>query len=82
MGWKQFESSMKTGSNSGKLMDIYQEFYGLQNNGNLLDTKIKLRDLIIETSPEDKKKTLLDDFARSTLYDSWDAATTGSGNIE
>ncbi len=63
-------------------MDIYQQFYGLQNNGNLLETKMKLRDLIIETAPTEQKKTFLDDFARSTLYDSWNTATTGSGNME
>lgn len=63
-------------------MDIYQEFYGLGNTEKLIDTKMKLRDLIMETAPKDKKQMLLDDFTRSTLYDSWNALQTGTGNIE
>lgn len=63
-------------------MDIYQQFYGLGNTEELLDTKMKLRDLIIETAPDDKKKAFLDDFARSTLYDSWGAMKIGTGSME
>ncbi|MDD5376688.1 MAG: FecR domain-containing protein [Candidatus Gracilibacteria bacterium] len=80
--WSQFENEMKQGKDSTKLMDIYQEFYGLGNTEKLIDTKMKLRDLIMETAPKDKKQMLLDDFTRSTLYDSWNALQTGTGNIE
>lgn len=63
-------------------MDTYQQFYGLGNTGNLLDTKMKLRDLIIETAPENQKEGLLNDFARSTLYDSWSTTGIGTGSLE
>jgi hypothetical protein len=63
-------------------MDIYQQFYGLQNTDKIIDTKMKLRDLVLETVPAEKKQTLLTDFARSTLYDSWNMTKNGSGNIE
>lgn len=54
-------------------MDIYQEFYGLKNTEKLIETKMKLRDILVATAGEEDKQTLLTDFARSTLYDSWDA---------
>lgn len=63
-------------------MDIYQSIYGLQNSQEMVDTKMKLRDMILETAPEDQKKIFLDDFARSTLYDSWSSIKIGSGSIE
>lgn len=81
-GWSQFKNEMKKRGNSAELMDIYQQFYGLGNTEELLDTKMKLRDLIIETAPDEKKKTFLDDFARSTLYDSWGAMKVGTGSME
>lgn len=70
-GWKEFEDTMKKWDNTQNLMNIYQQFYGLQNTKKLIDIKMKLRDLIIETAHEKQKKALLNDFARSTLYDSW-----------
>lgn len=73
---------MRTATNSGKLMDIYQSIYGLQNSKEIIDTKIKLRDLIIETVPTDKKRIFLNDFARSTLYDSWNAVKIGTGSVQ
>lgn len=73
---------MRTVKSSGKLMDIYQSIYGLQNSQEMIDTKMKLRDMILETAPEDKKKIFLNDFARSTLYDSWSSIKIGSGSIE
>lgn len=76
--WMQFENKMKKWQNSSELLDIYQQFYGFQNTKELLDIKVKLRDLIIETAPTDKKQVFLDDFARSTLYDSWNPIGTGS----
>ncbi|EKD44674.1 MAG: hypothetical protein ACD_71C00050G0003 [uncultured bacterium (gcode 4)] len=81
-GWIQFENEMRSGGNSGKLMDIYQSIYGLQNSKEIINTKMKLRNLIIETAPADEKKVFLDDFAQSTLYDSWNALKIGSGSIE
>ncbi|OIP54217.1 hypothetical protein AUK10_01305 [Candidatus Gracilibacteria bacterium CG2_30_37_12] len=81
-GWTQFANSMKEGNNSQHLMDIYQQFYGLHNTDKIVDTKMKLRDLVLKTAPADKKQTLLTDFARSTLYDSWNMTIIGSGNIE
>lgn len=81
-GWTQFANSMKEWNNSQHLMDIYQQFYGLQNTDKIVDTKMKLRDLVLETAPADKKQTLLTDFARSTLYDSWNITQMGSGTIE
>lgn len=80
--WTQFENEMRAGGNSKSLMDIYQQFYGLENTEKLMNTKMKLRDLIIETAPADEKKVFLDDFARSTLYDSWNALKIGSGSVE
>lgn len=80
--WIQFENEMRVKGNSKKLMNIYQEFYGLGNTEKLISTKMKLRDLIIETAPEDKKQMFLDDFARSTLYDSWNALKIGTGSVE
>ena len=80
--WEQFKSEMKTAENNEKLMDIYQQIYGLKNTDKLLNAKMELRDLIIETAPADKKKDLLDDFARSTLYDSWNTLNIGTGSIE
>lgn len=80
--WIQFENEMRVKGDSKKLMDIYQEFYGLGNTEKLISTKMKLRDLIIETAPEDKKQMFLDDFARSTLYDSWNALKIGTGSVE
>ena len=62
-------------------MDIYQQFYGLQNTKELLNTKMKLRDLLIETASPEKKKNFLDDFARSTLYDSWNAGKIGNESV-
>lgn len=81
-GWTQFENEMKKWGDSKKLLDIYQQFYGFQNTPKLLDTKMKLRDLIIETAPEDKKKMFLNDFARSTLYDSWNVLKIGTGSMD
>lgn len=80
--WTQFEQSMKKSGDTTQLMDIYQRFYGLPNSDTLIDTKMRLRDLIIETAPTDKKKGFLDDFARSSLYDSWSTETMGTGSIQ
>lgn len=80
--WIQFENEMRAGGNSKRLMDIYQQFYGLENTEKLMNTKMKLRDLIIETAPADEKKVFLDDFARSTLYDSWNALKIGRGSVK
>lgn len=80
--WTQFEQSMKKGGDTTQLMDIYQRLYGLPNDDTLIDTKMRLRDLIIETAPTDKKKGFLDDFARSSLYDSWSTETMGTGSIQ
>lgn len=80
--WKLFEEAMKQGGNSGKLMDIYQAFYGLQNTEDVLNKKMKLRDIIIETVPENEKKDFLDDFSRSTLYDSWNTKKIGGEKVK
>ena len=80
--WEQFENRMKKWGDSDRLMDIYQQFYGLGNTEKLIDTRTRLRDLIIETATPDRKKVFLDDFARSTLYDSWSAIKIGTGSIE
>lgn len=80
--WNTLKDQIIQSSDSKKIMDIYQEFYGFQNTEKLIDTKMKLRDLIIETAPESEKKTFLTDFARSTLYDSWNAIKIGTGSTE
>jgi hypothetical protein len=59
-------------------MDIYQGVYGLQNTNTIIDTKMRLRDLIIDTAPQEKKKMFLNDFARSSLFDSWDMIRSGT----
>jgi len=76
------ENEIRTTSNSGRLMDLYQSIYGLRNTSELLDTKMKLRDVIVKTAATDKKKAFLDDFARSTIYDSWNVVKLGTGSIE
>jgi len=43
---------------------------------------MKLRDVIVKTAATDKKKAFLDDFARSTIYDSWNVVKLGTGSIE
>lgn len=79
--WERFSSAMKSKQDPQELMDIYQQFYGLGNADGVLDTKIKLRDLIIETAPEKEKRGFLDDFARSTLYDLWNISGSGGKDI-
>lgn len=43
---------------------------------------MKLRDLIIATAPAGQKNAFVTDFARSTLYDSWNALHLGTGSID
>lgn len=78
----QFGEAVKKGNNSKELLDIYQQFYGLENTQTVLSAKMKLRDLIIETAPAEQKNTFLTDFARSTLYDSWNKLQLGTGSID
>ena len=80
--WKQFETAMKAWDNKQELLDIYQQFYGLRNTHTLLDTKMKLRDMIIETAPAEQKQVFLTDFARSTLYDSWNTWSISPQTLE
>lgn len=78
----QLTDIVKKWGDNKKLIDIYQSFYGLQNTKEILDTKTKLRDIIIKTAPESQKSMFINDFAQSTLYDSWNTIKIGTGSIE
>lgn len=80
--WIQLEQEAIKSGNTGELLNLYQQVYGLQNTETILNTKMKLRDLIIETASSKDKPGFLTDFARSTLYDSWNAVQLGTGAIE
>ncbi len=79
---QEFGEAIKKDGNSQELLDIYQQFYGLENTQIILDAKMKLRDLIIETAPAEQKNAFLTDFAKSTLYDSWGALHLGTGSLD
>lgn len=79
--WTNLEQTMKKAKDTTKLLDIYQAFYGLPNTDTTINTKVRLRDMILESLPAEQKKNFLDDFARSTLYDSWSAEVLGTGSI-
>lgn len=79
--WARLEQTAKKTGDTAQLLDIYQAFYGLPNTEATIDTKMRLRDLIIETASTVQKKNFLDDFARSSLYDSWSAETIGTGSV-
>ncbi|MDP2103851.1 MAG: FecR domain-containing protein, partial [Candidatus Gracilibacteria bacterium] len=79
---KTIESDKDTEKTKATLMNMYQEINGLQNTPEVLSTKMRLRDLIIQSSDEGEKQQFLSDFARFTLYDSWKAPPTQTGTVQ
>ncbi|EKD29767.1 MAG: hypothetical protein ACD_78C00280G0001, partial [uncultured bacterium (gcode 4)] len=79
---KTIESGKDTEKTKATLMNMYQEINGLQNTPEVLSAKMRLRDLIIQSSDENKKQQFLSDFARFTLYDSWKVPTTNTGTVQ
>lgn len=84
--WDTLQETIESGKDTAKtrasLMNMYQEINGLQNTPEVLDAKVRLRDLIIQSSDGTEKQQFLDDFARFTLYDSWQIPSTDTGSLQ
>lgn len=64
-----------------KLSSLYQNIHSLPNSDELALYKSKLRDLIINTSPEDIKTKLTSDFVRLDIYDYLDVSQDKTSKI-
>lgn len=84
--WDTLQKTVESGKDTEKtkvsLMNMYQEINGLQNTPEVLSAKMRLRDMIIATSDEGEKQKFLSDFARFTLYDTWNISSTNTGAVQ
>lgn len=67
------DSSKLTSKNSQELLAIYEAISVLSTSEDTLDSKIKLREAILQTLPEKEAKNYREIFSRATLFDIWDA---------
>ncbi len=69
----QIDQNKITSKNTSELLALYEQVSLLQASPETLDAKVVLRDSILQILPEKERKKYSESFARSSLFDSWDA---------
>jgi len=64
-----------------KLNSVYQDIHSLPNSDDIALYKSELRDLIINTSPEEIKSKLTKDFVRLDIYDYLDVSQDKASKV-
>ena len=59
--------------NAPELIALYEAISNLDNSEGTLNSKIQLREAILNSLPEKEAKAYQENFSRASLYDSWDA---------
>ncbi len=67
------DSSKLSSENTQELLAIYEAISVLNSSEDTLDSKILLREAILQTMPESDAKKYREIFSRATLFDIWDA---------
>lgn len=60
-------------NNAPQLIALYETISNLDPTPETLESKIRLREAILQTLPEKNVAAYRESFSRSTLFDSWDA---------
>jgi LysM repeat protein len=67
------DASKLTSKNSQELLAIYEAISTINTSEDTINSKIKLREAILQVIPEKERRSYQEIFSRATLFDIWDA---------